>query len=113
MAKSMGGIAFIIGLILAVLIALVSAAAVPTWAVFVMAILGVIVGLLNIQDKEINLFLVAAIAFLISFQAFGNVIATLAFGWEAVSAFFNLMSIFVAPAAAIVAIKALFRLTRD
>lgn len=111
--KSFGGIVFIIGLVLAAIIAVVSAAAPPIWAIYVLAIIGIIVGLLNITDKEIMLFLIAAIAFLISFNSLSEVFTLLAFGWDAVAIFFSLMSVFVAPAAAVVAIKALYQLTKD
>lgn len=108
-----GGIAFLAGLVIAIIIALFSAGMVPTWAAIVLAILGLVVGLLNITDREVQLFLVASIAFLITFQVLGSVITTLAFGWESVSAFFHLLSIFVAPAAGVVAIKALFQVAKE
>lgn len=111
--KSIGSIAFIVGLVLAAIIALFSAVTIPAWAIIVMAILGVIVGILNVADKEIMLFLVASITFLISFQALSSVFTTLFLGWSAVGAFFSLMNVFVAPAAAIVAIVALFKIAKD
>lgn len=113
MKQSVGGIAFIVGLVLAIIIALFSSAAPPTWAVFVLALLGLFVGILNVQDKEVQLFLVASIAFLISFQSLAFVVETLAFGWDAVSAFFSLMNVFIAPAAAVVAIKAIFDVAKN
>lgn len=111
--KSIGSIAFIIGLILAAFVSIFSAATIPTWSLIVMALLGVVVGLLNITDKEVSLFLIASIAFLISFQALSNVFTVLVLGWSAVGAFFHLMNVFVAPAAAIVAVVAIVRITRD
>lgn len=108
-----GRISFIVGLVLAIIIALFSAALVPTWSVYVMAVLGIIVGLLNIADQEIKTFLIASIAFILSFQALSTVLSGLAFGWTAIPTFFGLMNVFIAPAAAIVAIKALFTTTRD
>lgn len=111
--RSIGGIAFIIGLVLAALISLFSAGMAPAWAVYILGLLGLIVGLLNITDKEIQLFLVASIAFLISFSALSGVFTLLALGWDAVGVFFSLMTVFVAPATAIVAIKALYQLTKD
>lgn len=110
---SVGRIAFVIGLFLAIIIALFSATAVPQWAVFVIAGLGLLVGLLNISDDEVNSFLVATIAFLLSFQALSTIIRDLAFGWTAVPIFFGLLTVFIAPAAAIVAIKAVFVYTRS
>ena len=111
--KGLGSIAFIVGLILAAIIALFSANTIPAWSVFLVAILGIIVGLLNIAEKEVQHFLIASVSFLISFQALSNVFTTLALGWRAVSAFFSLMSIFVAPAAAIVAVVALYNIVKD
>ncbi|MFW5977401.1 MAG: hypothetical protein ACOCQQ_02715, partial [Candidatus Nanoarchaeia archaeon] len=106
--SKIGRISFIIGFGLAAIIALFSATAVPAWTIFTIAILGVIVGLLNITDEEVKTFLIAAIAFIISFQALSTVLSSLAFGWTAIPTFFGLMNVFITPAAAIVAIKALF-----
>ncbi|MBS3159834.1 hypothetical protein J4436_03520 [Candidatus Woesearchaeota archaeon] len=112
--KSKIGIwSFIVGLVIAFLISVVKAADTPTWSVLLLAILGAIVGFLNITDAEIKLYLVASIAFLISFQSLATVVETLLLGWQAVSAFFQLMSVFIAPGAAIVAIKALYTISRD
>ena len=110
---SLGGWAFIIGLILAIVIAIIGSGDVAPWAFFVLAILGLIVGLLNVTDKEVVPFLIAGVAFLISFTALGNVITTLAFGWEAVASFFTLLGVFMAPAVAIVSLQVLFGITKN
>ena len=78
----LGAWAFIIGLILAIVLALISGTAAPAWAIFVLALLGVVVGLLNVSGKEAEKFLVAAIAFLLSFQALSTVFTVIAGGWE-------------------------------
>ncbi|MBI5390088.1 hypothetical protein HZB02_01230 [Candidatus Woesearchaeota archaeon] len=104
--------AFTIGLVLSVILAFVYAAKTPdVWAIWVLAVLGVAVGLLNVTDSEVQLFLVAAIGFLLSFQSLNSVFTAL--GWVAVGAFFNLVSVFMAPAAAVVAVKALYNLAKD
>ena len=112
MTNKLGVWAFVIGLVLALVIAIFSATATPLWAVVVLAILGVVVGLLNVTDKEVQPFLVATIAFLLSFQSLNVLFTTLKLGTTA-SALFGLLSAFMAPAAAIVAIIALFKLARD
>ncbi len=109
----LGAWAFVGGLALAIIIAIVSASAPPTWAVWLLALIGVVVGLLNVGDHEVQLFLVAGIAFLLSFQALSTIIRSLALGWESVSTFFGLVGVFIAPAIAIVAVKALFVLSKD
>ena len=113
MSNKLGFWAFIIGLVLATVISIMSAASTPVWAVLTLAVLGLIVGLLNVTDKEVQMFLIAAIAFLLSFQSLSNVFTTLTLGWTAVGTFFNLISAFMAPAAAIVAVIALFKMAKD
>lgn len=108
-----GAWAFILGLVLSAVIAIFTAGSVPVLAVVVIAALGVVVGIMNITDKEIQLFLVASITFLLSFGALSEVFQAVVFGWKAVGTFFDLMAVFVAPAAAIVAVKALFRLAKN
>lgn len=110
---SIGSWAFIIGLIIAIIVAIFSASNVPIWAVIVLAILGIVVGLLNISEKEVTAFLIATIGFLLSFQSLSNIFVQLKIGGDVISAFFSLLSVFIAPAAAVVAIKALFKITHD
>lgn len=110
---SVGGIIFLVGLVIAIVVAIMTARSVPVWAVYVLGILGLLVGLLNITEGEATSFLLASLTFLLSFQALSNVIQRLAFGWEAVGTFFSLLSIFIAPAAAVVAVKVLLALAKD
>jgi hypothetical protein len=112
----LGAWAFVIGLILAIIIAVwsgLSGTTTPPWAVILLAVLGIIVGLLNITGAEVQKFLVAAIAFLLSFSSLGTVLKALALGWVGVDTFFYLLAVFIAPAAAIVAIKALFVIAKN
>lgn len=108
-----GSWTFMIGLILAIIIAILSAAAVPAWAVIVLAVLGLIVGIVNVTDDEAEKFLIAGIAFLLSFSALSSVLTQLFLNWTAIGAFFSLLSVFMAPAIAIVAVKLLYDITKD
>jgi hypothetical protein len=58
--------AFIIGLVIAVIAGLFFQ---PAWAIWVLAILGVIVGLLNVTAEDTRGFLLAAIALTLSATA--------------------------------------------
>ncbi len=106
MAKKIGGWAFIIGLILAAVIAIVGTE--QTWSVYILLVLGLIVGLLNITGKEVSSFLIAAIAFMFTFTALGNVAESIPAVGSIIAQFFSLINVFIAPAAAVVAFKALF-----
>jgi len=108
----LGAWAFIVGLILAIIIALIGIGNVGVWAFIVLLALGLIVGLVNITDKETLSFLVAAIAFLFTFGALSTIAIQL-FNWTALANFFQLLNTFVAPAAAVVAIKALFKVSKN
>jgi hypothetical protein len=111
--------AFLVGLLLAVVLALVSVFQGQTtpapWAIIVLAVLGVLVGILNVTASEVQRFLVAAIAFLLSMQSLAAVFYALGTTgvWGGLSTFFNLVSVFMAPAAVVVAIQALYLLARD
>jgi len=81
----------------------------------VLGILGLIVGFLNIGDKEIQHFLVAGIAWLLSASSLSSLGVTL-FGaviGVLIAAVFNNVSIFVAPAVAVVALKAVYDISKE
>lgn len=114
--KELGPWAYIVGVIVAVLAGF--AAPANTMVALVLGVLGLIVGLLNITDKEVQLFLVASIAFIVSASSLASVVggvlagAPLGLAAGLVSALQYLVS-FTAPAAAIVGLLALYKLSRD
>lgn len=101
----LGGWAFIIGLVIAILAGLINIA----WAPVILVILGLVVGFLNIGDKEVNSFLIASIALLVAGAAGLNTLP--AVGTFLESMLTNLVA-FVGPAAVIVAIKAVYNIAK-
>lgn len=106
MKKTLGGWAFIIGLILAIIIALFGIN--YTWPVYLLVFLGIIVGLLNITDKEVGSFLIASIAFMAAFTILSVMVAEIPAMSAMLAELFKLLNIFVAASAVVVAFKALF-----
>jgi hypothetical protein len=102
---TVGKWAFIIGLVIAVLAGLFFQ---PTWAIWVLAILGVIVGLLNVTAEETQSFLLAAIALALSATAL-NMIPVIG---TALSYVLPFVVAFVAGATIVVALKTLFETAR-
>ena len=102
---TVGKWAFIVGLVLAGVAGLFLQA---VWVVWVLAILGVIVGLLNVTQEETQGFLLAAIAFALSATALnavpyiGGVVANI----------LGYVAAFVAGAMIVVALKAMFETAR-
>ena len=103
--KTMGKWAFIAGLVVAVLAGLFFQ---PDWAVWVLAILGVVVGLLNISVEETRGFLLASIALTLSASALN----TLPVVGKALSYVLPFVVAFVAAATIVVALKELFQAAR-
>ncbi|MDO8537932.1 MAG: hypothetical protein Q7S21_03530 [archaeon] len=103
-----GSYAFIIGIIIAILAAFV---AFPETAL-ILVVLGLIVGLLNVTGKESVPFLVAAIALTLTASAL-QPLGTVGIIRDWILPIFNNIAVFVAPAAFIVAIKAIYSLARE
>ena len=112
MAGKIGQWAFIAGIIIALVVAFVS-----KWEgqlTLVLVVLGLIVGFLNVTEKETTPFLVAAIALLATGAARDSLtkIPPDVLGNFLASAVGNIAS-FVAPAAIVVAVKAIWALAKD
>ncbi|MDD5171652.1 MAG: hypothetical protein PHF60_01300 [Candidatus ainarchaeum sp.] len=116
--------AFLGGLILALLVGVASgfigATMLPV-VMAVLAILGLVVGFLNISEKEVNAFLIATIALLMAFNSLGPITSVIqnAMGDTGImlvawlSGFMGAVVAFISPAAFIVALKAIYNLARS
>lgn len=78
-----------------------------------LGVLGLIVGLLNVTEKETLLFLVAAIAFLSSANSLSALFVQVPALGDAAAYMFKYLVAFTAPAAAIVSIKALYEISKS
>lgn len=106
----LGAWAFLIGVILAVIFGFI---ATQLWVIWVLVILGIIVGLLNIADAEVQPFLIAGVILVIVSAFGGSVFA----GLQLLNTAFltnilnNMLMLFV-PATVIVALKSVFSIAR-
>jgi hypothetical protein len=103
---TVGKWAFVAGLVLAAVAGVLFEA--KEWVFWVLAILGVIVGLLNVARADTQGFLLAAIAFALSATAL-NLIPIVG---ETLSYILEYAAAFVAGAMIVVALKALFETAR-
>ena len=111
--QKIGYWAFIIGVIIAVIAGAAAGmmAEYAGWILFVLVILGLIVGLLNVGDKEIQSFLIVAIALMAVGSANLAVIDTVIMGLGSIlQGIVGYIAVFVAPAALVVALKAVYSL---
>ncbi len=97
---------FIVGLVVAVAGGLGLEQA---WFGWVLAVLGLIVGFLNISDKENQSFLLAAIALIVAASAVGAI----PFIGEAVTRIIANLVLFLGGAVLIVAVRSLFAVAKD
>ena len=105
-----GHYAFLVGVLLVVIAGLIPSLQAATWVPWVLIILGLIVGFMNITAKETTEFLVATIALMA--VGTGGLSAIPSAGAILTAILKNLV-VFVAPAALIVALKAIYALAAE
>ncbi len=108
MARGIGGWAFLIGVLLAVIFGFIPEGAIGGAAIlqWILVILGLIIGLLNIAEKEVQPFLLAGAVLVIVSAMGGNV-----FTGYLSTILKNLLTLFV-PATIIVALKSVFGMAK-
>jgi hypothetical protein len=108
--KKIGELAFLVGVLIAILVGLFQQGVATGTLATILVILGIIVGFLNISAKETTPYLVAAIALLAASGASGF-ISIWVIGSYLVAMLGNI-ALFVAPAAVIVALKTIITLAK-
>ena len=109
-----GGWAFLAGLAIAVLAGVFA----PSSAIItlVLGVIGLVIGVINVSDKEIVEFLVAAIAFTVAAGSFASVLQSLPGAGllgGTIPAILGYFVAVVAPAAAVVSLKALYEISHS
>jgi hypothetical protein len=107
--QRIGGISFLIGILIAIIFGVIPSLRNLTWAAVVLMILGVIIGLLNISDRNISLFLIASIAFI----AMSTSLNALPVIGQMLSAILTNMVHLVGPAALVVSVVAIVRVANS
>ena len=112
--QKIGSWAFIIGVIIALIVGILGAgvfgAGIANWIPLVFVILGIIIGLLNVKDKEIVNFLVATIALLAVGAVQWGLVPVIG-NW--LGGIFAGIATLMAPAAVIVAIKTVWNIAKE
>lgn len=107
--EKVGELAFLAVVVIAVLAGLLQATS--AWVAVLLVVLGLVVGLLNVSEKETTPFLIASIALVAaataSFSPIDSVVAGLG---SVIDAILKNIATFVAPAAVLVALKAVYAL---
>ncbi|MFH0978829.1 MAG: hypothetical protein V1837_06020 [Candidatus Woesearchaeota archaeon] len=110
MTQTIGGWAFIIGVIIAVISGFFMLSAT---LVSVLVLLGLIVGFLNITGKETMGFLMATVSLVIVSYFGGQALSEIAFVGTVLAGIMNAIMIFVVPATIVVALKSIFAMAHD
>ena len=104
--NTLGSWAFLIGLIIAVVLGLFGPLA--TGMVMTLVVIGLLVGLLNVADKETNAFLMSGTVLIIASAFGGDVLASV----PTLSPIFDALLVLFVPATIIVAIKNVFQIAK-
>ena len=102
----LGKWAFIVGMIVAVVGGLGFSEA---WFVWLLALLGIVVGFLNVTDRESSKFLLAAVGLIVAAAAWSS----LPYVGGYLSAILNNIVAFIGAALLVVALKVLFETAKD
>ena len=109
--EKVGELAFLACVVIALIAGIVTPAAGAGWILALLVVLGIVVGILNVSEKETTSFLVAAAALMIAGTASFDSINQVASGaGTIINSIINYIGVFVAPAAIIVALKAIYAL---
>ena len=115
MDKRVGNYSFIIGVIIAIVLGIVSLGAATPWLASLLVVLGLIVGLLNVTGKETKEFLIVA-AVLIVAAGLGGAGTTLG-GVQVIGPYLNgiftQLLAFVVPATVVVALKDIWAMSQE
>ena len=121
--QTIGSYAFLVGVLLALVVGFFGGFGIGQEVIFLtLGVLGLVVGLVNITEKEIVPFLVATVAIIMSLSSLSDVIkglvATVKVEFIAnigtsIIATLNCLVVFVAPAAAVVALVAIWNMSKD
>ena len=107
--QKIGTYAFIIGVIIAIIAGLVSFGANEPWVLLALVVLGLLVGILNIKDKDTQGFLLSTIALMLTGSAGLITIDSIIPGLgTALQSILRFIVVFVAPAALIVGLKTIY-----
>ncbi len=110
--QRVGGWAFILGVIIAIVAGLAAGyldAVTAAYVTLVLVILGLIVGFLNLNDKEVQPFLVAAIALMLM-QITAGGLNLIPYVGVYLASMVQKIAMFVMPAALVVALKFVYKL---
>ena len=107
--EKVGELAFLAVVVIAVLAGLLQAS--TAWVTVLLVLLGLVVGFLNVSEKETAPFLIASIALVVAATATFSSIDTVIGGLGTIiDTILNNVATFVAPAAVLVALKAVYTL---
>jgi hypothetical protein len=119
--QKIGGLALILGVVIALVAGVVSTFAfdatmayASAYVLLVLVILGLIVGFLNVKDKEVVNFLIASIALMVvgtaNLSSLNSIVTPLG---TLVQTIIQYIAAFVAPAALVVALKEVWNITKE
>jgi len=106
----LGAWAYVIGLLVALAAAIINPQGLGYYTILILGALGIVVGLMNITDEEVLLFLVASLAFIVSTS---SVSAVLPDGFGFLRTLLHGVIVFTGTGAFVVAFKALFKVAKS
>ncbi len=103
-----GAYSFVVGLLLALIAAFVTPNSTNNNIFWFLGIIGLIIGFLNVSDKEISLYLISSMTWILIYLSFNTIFESIYF----LTSFVTYIVTFVASGAAVVSLKALYNISK-
>ena len=107
--NKLGKYAVVVGVVVAIIGGFVAA----TWVVTALTVLGVVVGLLNVNTKEIKDFLIGSVSLVVISSMGANGMTQIPEVGPILMRIYISLLLFISPAAIIVALKAIYEIAKD
>ncbi len=107
--NSFGSWAFLIGVILAIVVAVLSTPYIQTWMLWVLLVIGLLVGLLNITEKESGSFMMSGTVLIIASALGQGSFSPI----PVLSRLLDTLLLVFVPAIIVVAVRSVFSLARN
>jgi len=111
--KKFGAIAFIVGVIIALIAGLLTNVISEVVTTSVLIVLGLIVGFLNITDHEVKDYLLTAVCLVIVSSLGGAILGYIMYIGPYLANILQAITTFVVPATIIVALKEIYAISKD
>ncbi|MCS7109789.1 MAG: hypothetical protein NZ903_03260 [Candidatus Micrarchaeota archaeon] len=109
--EQVGYFAFVAGLFISLFVSVVYSSLQPIH-IYALGLLGIVIGLLNIEGREVFPFMLAVAVFLLAFNSYIKVISSMNLSFDLLNRFMQALVYIIGPAAFVVSLRIIYESTK-